>query len=1504
MKSRLHCLAPLFHAFFPLTLGGLTLAATVTYDADPLTPGAQDGSGPLWGTAFPAFWDGAANVNWPNTAADEAVFGVGSGAAGTIPVGTVTANRLTFNPATSGNYTLTAGTITLGGTDPTLTAHADATIQSVLAGSAAQNVNGLLKQGSATLTLEGANTHSGVTAVLAGTLRYAGTSASTGTANGRLLVGGANGRATVLLNGTGTHNFSSTTGDPVRIGGNDGSGDTGAGAVHQTAGTANLGRSGTYLEIGVNKGATPTSYGSYLLSGGTLNASTTVGGAFRVGCGGVGILTQTGGTLNSSRWFAIGASTADAAASIGVATFTGGTANIVSGFRTLLGDRANASGTLNIGTQRGGNATFNNTNGAGITLLNTVNALSATVNLNSGTLVTGGAIARNGTNAGSTATLNLNGGTLRPSATNINLLSGANGLTGRMFNGGLVVDTQAFNTTISAPLTATSGHGIYPANGTIALNSGGGAGYLGAPAVAISGGSGTGATAIAEVENGAIARIVMTSPGSDYLPDDVLTFTFTGGGATTPAGPYAHTLTAADLAANGSGPLVKTGTGALSLTANSTFTGPLVVRQGTLALQGSTPSTTATLGTPTTSGKLQIGTTANPSTLTLKTLTLNGNGNAITGGNPANSTLILDTSAGDLTVPTLGGASGNDAKLTVNQSGNGSVKLSGSNNIVDSYSFNSGTLELANLQTQTFTPSDCTLSILNFSPDSPTAPVQANTALNPSGTVHVRIRGTYAPGTWPLLFYPVGGAIGGAGFAAFQLETSSLPRSVSASLVNDTANSAVALQVTALNPLTWKGTASNVWDAGNSANWTLAGAPQTYQNGDIVLFDDSASPTASQVNLFDSIAPDSVTFNHTRDYTLSGAGTLGGSGSLTKRGAGTLTVLTNISLTGATTVSEGTLVLGDGTTDGTLSGPLANQADVVFNPAATATFAGSLSGTSSGIITKKGPGTQVFAGSSNDFPGTIRIESGTWQLGNGSANSPAGPALYEIATGTTLRIHNATAAAPPWANFSGTGTLSLNTNQAVNGSADWGNLAINTNFTGTLRIERGRVGANLGTSNLGGLSKIEILPGAQFLGFASATNYTTPIEIAGDGWGENGYPGGLRLAGNATATWEGPVTLTANSGITVQRNANFTITGRITGNYECQFYAGDPVGENGNLIIAPAGDQANSYSATRINGRPGGTITAGNALAFSSGPLTVTNATLRLNGHAFTFASLAGTGGRIGNFSTDSPATLTVGAPTDSAFSGTLLDGDSAKLSLVKTGSATLSLTGTLAYSGDTTVSAGTLSINSTTLDDASTVTIANGAKLQLDTTGDPDTVGKLVLGGVTVPPGTYSANHPAYGAFFAGTGKLRIAGSPYQDWASTKGLTSDDANPLADPDHDGIANAMEFVIGGEPNPANPNANSVGLLVPATLTATHAVFTFRRSQLALDEPGIEILPQYSANLTDWTRAIDGTDQVTLTVTTDGFGPGIDKLEAAVPLSASQNGKLFGRLNVTLPPAAP
>lgn len=196
-----------------LVLAGLCLlacsatAATLVFDNDGLTTnGITDGTSAGWNATSTVFFNGTNDVVWSNSAADIAQFGSGSsGTAGALTVtGTVTTGGILFETPFSGNYTLTGGTIALGGATPTITANADATISSIFTGT-----TGFTKLGAGTLTLTGNST--GLTGAInlnAGTVSVVDSGSSTtlikalGATANPLTLNGAT--LQVLANGDGT----------------------------------------------------------------------------------------------------------------------------------------------------------------------------------------------------------------------------------------------------------------------------------------------------------------------------------------------------------------------------------------------------------------------------------------------------------------------------------------------------------------------------------------------------------------------------------------------------------------------------------------------------------------------------------------------------------------------------------------------------------------------------------------------------------------------------------------------------------------------------------------------------------------------------------------------------------------------------------------------------------------------------------------------------------------------------------------------------------------------------------------------------------------------------------------------------------------------------------------------------------------------------------------------------------------------------------------------------
>jgi autotransporter-associated beta strand protein len=192
--------------------------------------------------------------------------------------------------------------------------------------------------------------------------------------------------------------------------------------------------------------------------------------------------------------------------------------------------------------------------------------------------------------------------------------------------------------------------------------------------------------------------------------------------------------------------------------------------------------------------------------------------------------------------------------------------------------------------------------------------------------------------------------------------------------------------------------------------------------------------------------------------------------------------------------------------------------------------------------------------------------------------------------------------------------------------------------------------------------------------------------------------------------------------------------------------------------------------------------------------------------------------------------------------------------SLIKQGSGTQTLSGTLNCSGNTTVEDGTLSIGSggspTNLSDSATVSIAFGATMNLNFTGN-DTVGALDIDGSgPLPADTYNTSHPTYGDYFTGSGSLVVpeTATPYEIWANS--FDPAIGLPAEDDDNDGVTNFEEYAFGLLPN-SGASVNPIAV----QLDKSTGTFSYTRRI----DSGLTYSVWYSTDLNGWFEDTSATE---------------------------------------------
>ena len=307
---------------------------------------------------------------------------------------------------------------------------------------------------------------------------------------------------------------------------------------------------------------------------------------------------------------------------------------------------------------------------------------------------------------------------------------------------------------------------------------------------------------------------------------------------------------------------------------------------------------------------------------------------------------------------------------------------------------------------------------------------------------------------------------------------------------------------------------------------------------------------------------------------------ISGTGNLTLAGSGTTTYTANNTHSGTTTLSAGTLRIGNTGTTGNLTGPLVNNAAVIFDRSDNASYTNVISG--SGTLTKQGAGTTLVLGPSNTYTGLTTVAAGILQSGSNSAGGITGGSFDVAANAKLVFSRNADNALFTSQSISGSGDVEF---QGQSGGYYTFRAA---SYSGTLSYT-GQTIVNLTTStsaqwyqNTLWLEKDNVLPNATVLNIQSGKVYMraqtgTGISIAGV----------TGSAGTFITTDQTGQKLTA----TVASGSSFTYAGKI---------GSDGTGTgNDNILFTKAG--AGTQIFTGSNSYTGGTVISGGTLQIGTG---------------------------------------------------------------------------------------------------------------------------------------------------------------------------------------------------------------------------------------------------------------------------------------------------------------
>ncbi|MGL4667126.1 MAG: autotransporter outer membrane beta-barrel domain-containing protein, partial [Saezia sp.] len=631
-----------------------------------------------------------------------------------------------------------------------------------------------------------------------------------------------------------------------------------------------------------------------------------------------------------------------------------------------------------------------------------------------------------------------------------------------------------------------------------------------------------------------------------------------------------------------------------------------------------------------------------------------------------------------------------------------------------------------------------------------------------------------------------------------------------------------------------------------------------------------------------------LVFDQTGNGTY--AGVLSGAGSMTKQGAGTLTLTGANTYSGSTTVAAGTL---QGNAN-SLKGNITNNANLTFNQAVDGTFTGTLTGT--GAVNKIGAGTLTLA--NNAAADSLAVDGGALYIAAGKRVTVTNAVNMANNTTLGLDITSNPALQAASVNFAGGNTIDVT---GLSGSSNYKLVQTTGGITGTFDVKVGGVSVGsavtLNTYVVGSAFKTN---GNKDIEAQLGLVWNNPTPTSAHGTfniASGSFSIGADLTDNSNAAahafgWDGTTLTKTGAGTLILTGAN-TYTGGTT--VSMGVLQGNTTSLQGDIDVtttlifdqAANGTYAGNLSGTGVFIKQGlGKLTLAGASTFT-GNTTVMSGTLQ-----------GDTDSLNGNIANN--ANLVFDQTVNGTYAGVL----SGAGSTTKQGAGTLTLTGTNTNTGSTTVAAGTLQGNANSLkgniaNNANLVfdQTANGTYAGvLSGTGNTTKQGAGTLtltgantntGSTTVAAGTLQGDTSSLTGNIVNNATLTFAqagnGTYNALLTGTTGIVNKEG-----------AGTLTFGQNVQLADLNVNAGSLNVAAGKTVTATNAVTLAGNAILGIDATSS---PAITANTLNFTGAntldITGVDAIvqsapplTLVQTTSGITGAYNVTVAGTPLTST------------------